>query len=153
MFNCKTLDTWIDRSSNKLRQSDKTLLWIKKGNNVENINAGQKGVLVSQITDLENWKLITYQSNHPEIVDKVKELLDNIQGTGASVSLVAACGVMLANILTRAPEVLNEKFPDGSTFCASDTFMQHWLHENNVMVMKESNPCGTEETTELGRSV
>ena len=41
-FSCKTLasDTWIDQSGNKLRWSDKTLVWIKKGNNVENLNAG-----------------------------------------------------------------------------------------------------------------
>lgn len=78
---------------------------------------------------MENRKLITYQSNHPEIVDKVKELLTNIRSTGAGISLVAARGVMLATILTRAPEIFDKTFRDGSTFRASDTFMQHWLHE------------------------
>ena len=36
---------------------------------------------------------------------------------------------MLATILTRAPEIFDKTFRDGSTFRASDTFMQHWLHE------------------------
>jgi hypothetical protein len=48
-FNRKTIDTWIDRSGNKPRWSDKTLVRIKKGNDVENPNAGRKSVLVSQI--------------------------------------------------------------------------------------------------------
>ena len=86
-------------------------------------------MLVSQVTNLEIWKLITYQSSHLEIVEKVKELLANIQGTGTSVSLVTAHGVMLATILTRAPEIFDKIFCDGSTFRASNTFMQHWLHE------------------------
>ena len=53
-FSRKTLDTWIDRSGNKPRWSDKTLARIKKGNDVENVNAGRKGVLVSQ---LQIWRI------------------------------------------------------------------------------------------------
>jgi hypothetical protein len=70
-----------------------------------------------------------YQSNHANIVNKVKKLLTDIRSTGAGVSLVAARGVMLATILTMAPEILEEKFRDGSTFRASDTFMRRWLHK------------------------
>jgi hypothetical protein len=46
-FSRTTLDEWIDRSGNVPRWSEKTLARIKQGNNVVNINAGRKGVLVS----------------------------------------------------------------------------------------------------------
>ena len=49
-FSRKTIDTWIDRSGNKPRWSEKTLGRIKKGNDMENLNAGRKGMLVSQMT-------------------------------------------------------------------------------------------------------
>ena len=74
-------------------------------------------------------KLTTYQVNHPDIVDRVKALLFSLRETGATVSLVGARGVMLAVIRTRAPEILEKRFSDGSTFRASDSYMRKWLHE------------------------
>ena len=36
---------------------------------------------------------------------------------------------MLAVIISKAPELLEKKFADGSTFRASDSFVRKWLHE------------------------
>jgi hypothetical protein len=74
---------------------------------------------------------MTYQANHPGIVDTVKKLLTGIRRTGAEISLVTARGIMLGTILTQAPDILMKKFVDGSTFRASDSFtMRCWLHDS-----------------------
>jgi hypothetical protein len=45
-LNRTTIDSWIDRSGEKPRWSDKTIERIKKGNETGHANAGRKGVLV-----------------------------------------------------------------------------------------------------------
>lgn len=37
---------------------------------------------------------------------------------------------MMAVILRMAPEILDRKFADGSTFRASDSFVRAWLHRH-----------------------
>jgi hypothetical protein len=38
-------------------------------------------------------------------------------------------GIMLAIIISKAPELLEKKFADGSTCHTSNSFVQKWLHE------------------------
>lgn len=69
------------------------------------------------------------QVNHPNIVQSVKATLTSIRSTGAKVTVVTACGILIATILKNAPEVLEATFRDGSTFRASESFVCKWLHD------------------------
>ena len=46
-FSHTTMNEWIDRSQDTPKWSDKTLVRIKRGNEVGHANGGRKGVLVS----------------------------------------------------------------------------------------------------------
>ena len=53
----------------------------------------------------------------------VKEQLECLHENHAQVTLVTARGIMLAVVISKAPELLEKKFADGSRFCASDSFV------------------------------
>ena len=53
----------------------------------------------------------------------VKEQLKHLRDNHAQISLVTVRGIMLAVIISKAPELLEKKFVDGSTFHASDSFV------------------------------
>lgn len=59
----------------------------------------------------------------------VKEQLKHLRDNHAQISLVTARGIMLAVVISKAPELLEKKFVDGSTFHASDSFVRKWLHK------------------------
>ena len=59
----------------------------------------------------------------------VKEQLKHLCNNHAQISLVTARGIMLAVIISKAPELLEKKFVDGSTFHTSDSFVRKWLHK------------------------
>jgi hypothetical protein len=42
--------------------------------------------------------------------------------------VITVRGIMLAIIIWMAPEIMQQKFKDGSTFRASDSFVRLWLH-------------------------
>jgi hypothetical protein len=46
---------------------------------------------------------------------------------GAAMSVLTVRGVMLATIMSRAPEILDMPYRDGSTFRASDKFVRKWM--------------------------
>jgi DDE superfamily endonuclease len=46
---------------------------------------------------------------------------------GVAMSILTVRGVMLATIISRAPEILNTPYRDGSTFKASDDFVRRWM--------------------------
>jgi DDE superfamily endonuclease len=62
-------------------------------------------------------------------VSSVKSRLEAIRGTGAEVSVITVRGMMLATIISSAPEILEKTFKDGSTFRASESFVRKWLHD------------------------
>jgi hypothetical protein len=47
---------------------------------------------------------------------------------GATVNLITARAIIIATILYMKPDILEQKFKDGSTFHASDSFVQKFLH-------------------------
>ena len=63
------------------------------------------------------------------MVALVKEQLKCLRENHAPVTLVTVRGIMLAVIISKAPELLEKKFADGSTFRASDSFVRNWLHD------------------------
>ena len=63
------------------------------------------------------------------MVALVKEQLKCLCENHAPVTLVTVRGIMLAVIISKAPELLEKKFADGSTFRTSDSFVRNWLHD------------------------
>jgi hypothetical protein len=47
---------------------------------------------------------------------------------GATVNLITARAIIIATILYMKPDILEQKFKDGSTFRASDSFVRKFLH-------------------------
>ncbi|KAH9955280.1 hypothetical protein BGW80DRAFT_1135035, partial [Lactifluus volemus] len=47
---------------------------------------------------------------------------------GATVNLITARAIIVATILHMKPDILEQKFKDGSTFRASDSFVRKFLH-------------------------
>jgi len=66
---------------------------------------------------------------YPDTVVAIKTQLIALQKGGSPLTVVTAHGIILAMILHMKPEILNKKFKDGSTFQASDLFVQGWLHK------------------------
>lgn len=71
--------------------------------------------------------LNAYQVNHPDVVESAKKIIKDVRAAGAIVSSVAAQGILLAVIMKQTPEILTKKFPNGSSFHASDNFVCKWL--------------------------
>ncbi|KAL0058651.1 hypothetical protein AAF712_014664 [Marasmius tenuissimus] len=64
---------------------------------------------------------------HPKVNEFIKERLIALCNTKASISLLTVKGVILAMIKTQVPKLLAVTRPDGSTFCASDSWLRKWL--------------------------
>ena len=63
------------------------------------------------------------------MVASVKEQLECLRKNHAQVTLVTVRGIMLAIVISKAPELLEKKFADGSRFRASDSFVRKWLYK------------------------
>jgi hypothetical protein len=146
-LNHTTMDRWIDWSGAKPQWTLKALEHICKGNEPGWRGQGERGILVSisvnlyctftKIINLQaNYpdvvtftKIINLQANYPDVVTSVKEQLQILREHGAQISVITARGMLLATIMLSAPEILEKKFKDGSTFLASDSFVHKWLHD------------------------
>ena len=67
------------------------------------------------------------QSHHPRVVQEIKNNLHKMHEAGAAMSVLTVCSVMLATIMSRAPEILDTPYRDGSTFRALDAFVRKWM--------------------------
>jgi hypothetical protein len=112
----ETVKCWIDRSGERPRWSDATLRRIEAGNKPGHALGGVRGALVSfpytWIERLTNGP----KAKHPDVVDVIQKRLLALRNAGTQLTVITARGVMLATIIRLAPEILQRKFKDGSTF-------------------------------------
>ena len=71
--------------------------------------------------------LTFYQENHPEVVKYAAKLVRDVRATGAIITSVTVRGILLATIIKQAPDILTKIFHNGSSFRASESFVQKWL--------------------------
>jgi len=69
------------------------------------------------------------QANYPDVVSSAKQILTTLHANGAQITVMTARGILLATIILSAPEILEAKFPDGSTFQGSKSFIRKWPHD------------------------
>ncbi|KAF8805767.1 hypothetical protein BYT27DRAFT_7103781, partial [Phlegmacium glaucopus] len=60
---------------------------------------------------------------YPNVVQEVKDRLLKLHEAGAAMTVLTVRGVMLALIISRALEILETPYKDGSTFRASNNFV------------------------------
>jgi len=77
---------------------------------------------------LQAGRLTETQSGYPEIVEAIRTRLKFLRDNGAIVNLVTARAIIVATILHMNPGIFGQKFKDGSTFRASDSFVRKFLH-------------------------
>lgn len=65
---------------------------------------------------------------HPNVVNTIKNQLTFLHERGAPVNLLTTCATIVSTILHKAPGIFEQTFKDGSKFCASDSFVQKFLH-------------------------
>ena len=82
------------------------------------------------------------------MVALVKKQLRCLRENHAQVTLVTMRGIMLAVVISKAPDFFEKEFADGSTFRASDSFVQKWLHEE----MHWSKRKGTQAAQHLPKN-
>jgi len=128
-LNRTTIDGWIDRSGSKPWWSDTALERARLGNDRSNPNAGQKGVLVSNLAlhKVNKGSNIT-QANYPLVVNAIKDQLKSLRLGNAPLTVVTVRGIFIATIIHMEPEILQKQHQDGSTFRASESFVRKWLH-------------------------
>ncbi|KAH9955392.1 hypothetical protein BGW80DRAFT_1188759, partial [Lactifluus volemus] len=107
-----TIEGWIDRSSGNPRWKDSVLRRVENGHNPGHNKGGRQGIL----------------SRHPDVVESIKKRLTFLREGGATVNLITARAIIVATILHMKPDILEQKFKDGSTFRASDSFVRKFLH-------------------------
>jgi hypothetical protein len=108
-----TVYAWIDYSVSPPKWKEKTLERAKMGNDIGHSKGGRCGAL----------------TKHPEVVDEIKRRLQLLRESKVAVTVVTARALILATILEMEPEILEQKFRDGSTFKASESYVQVWLHD------------------------
>jgi len=69
------------------------------------------------------------QAKYPDLISSVKQTLTTLRKNGAQITVVTARGILLVTVMSSAPEILDVKFTDGSTFRASESFIRKWLHD------------------------
>ncbi|KAF9457519.1 hypothetical protein BDZ94DRAFT_1202554, partial [Collybia nuda] len=111
-LNRTTVDEWIDRHPGLMpRWKQSVLARMKQGSDPGHTKGGPKGIL----------------AKHPEIVNSIKKRLISLRGTGATLTVVTTRAIVIATIMHLKPEILQERFRDGSTFQASESFIRKWL--------------------------
>ncbi|KAG6914641.1 hypothetical protein DXG01_016182 [Tephrocybe rancida] len=106
-----TIEAWIDRTDEAPRWSDAILARAERGHDPGHNKGGRIAIF----------------KKHPEVADTIVKWLRALRDTGAQITLVTARAVMIATVTSMKPEILKEQFADGSTFCASDSFLRKWL--------------------------
>ena len=92
------------------------------------ISCDSKGVLVCDIILISSSAMLTfYQENHPEVVKYAAKLVRDVRATSTIITSVTVHGILLATIIKQAPDILTKTFHDGSSFCASESFVWKWL--------------------------
>ena len=59
---------------------------------------------------------------------KIQDQLLSLRLNGAPITVVTARGIIIATIMRNKPDILERRFPDGSKFRASESFVRKWLH-------------------------
>jgi hypothetical protein len=67
------------------------------------------------------------QAIHPEIVEDIMSQLVDLRTAGAPLSLASVRCIIIAIISSRAPELFERRFKDGSTFRVSGSFCRKFL--------------------------
>jgi hypothetical protein len=108
-------------------QTESWSTYIRAMNRVIQTAVGKGSLYVLCTFILAYTKEYLGQSSEDRTVSN--NLLTNICAAGAKVTVVTACGILVAAILKTAPEILEKTFRDGSTFRASESFLRKWLHD------------------------
>ncbi|KAF4615755.1 hypothetical protein D9613_012424 [Agrocybe pediades] len=107
-----TVDGWIDRTGDKPCWRKEVRARIESGKGPGHNKGGPRGIL----------------SAYPDVVKAIESRLHFLRERGSPISLITARAIIVATILHMKPDILTIKFKDGSTFCASDTYVQRFLH-------------------------
>ena len=70
----------------------------------------------------------TIQAQFPTVEKAIINRLNALRDGSVPLTLVTVRGIVVATLISMAPEVFEIKAPDGSTFRCSDSFLRQWLH-------------------------
>jgi hypothetical protein len=112
-LNRSTVYDWIDRSGPAPRWKEQVLERAARGNDPGHSRGGRRGAL----------------AHHPDVVEEIKRQLQLLRESKTAVTVITARAVILATIIDKRPEILDQKFGDGSTFKASESYVRVWLHD------------------------
>ncbi|KAE9395696.1 hypothetical protein BT96DRAFT_1043228 [Gymnopus androsaceus JB14] len=113
-LNRSTIEGWIEEKDGKRQWKAKVLQRTQYGIQPGHNKGGRRGIL----------------SRYPEVETAIRKQLAALREAKAPVTVVTAQGIMLAIILRMKPEILEQTFPDGSKFQASDSYVRSFLHSS-----------------------